>query len=183
MRAQKSAEDESYEIAFNNLRSEVIKLRNEALEKDKILLTLVDKVKKDEAASKIQAEAQRREIKDLQKQLAEAKLKCAIAEADRDATLGCDQGAQLGKKLGAVPGVVPGGAVMPEVKAAGTGRYPDLAGDIVPVDNQLAAVVKLDFKDAVSRQFEVEVGVFQPLLDARKNGFGQLNEFAVVHGA
>jgi hypothetical protein len=50
LRAQKNAEDESYEITFNNLRSEVIKLRNEALEKDKILLTLVDKVKKDEAA-------------------------------------------------------------------------------------------------------------------------------------
>jgi hypothetical protein len=55
LRAQKNAEDESYEIAFNNLRSEVIKLRNEALEKDKILLTLVDKIKEDEAASKAQA--------------------------------------------------------------------------------------------------------------------------------
>ena len=44
MRAQKNAEDESYNIAFNNLRAEVIKLRNEALEKDKILLTLVDNV-------------------------------------------------------------------------------------------------------------------------------------------
>jgi len=65
LRAQKSVEDESYEIAFNNLRSEVIKLRNEALEKDKILLTLVDKVKKDETASKAQAEAQKRENKDL----------------------------------------------------------------------------------------------------------------------
>jgi hypothetical protein len=65
LRAQKNAEDESYEITFNNLRSEVIKLRSEALEKDKILLTLVDKVKKDEAASKAQAEAQKREIKDL----------------------------------------------------------------------------------------------------------------------
>jgi hypothetical protein len=52
LRAQKNAEDESYDIAFNNLRSEVIKLRNEALEKDKILLTLVDKIKDDEAASK-----------------------------------------------------------------------------------------------------------------------------------
>jgi hypothetical protein len=49
LRAQKNAEDESYTIAFNNLRTEVIKLRNEALEKDKILVTLVDKVKKDEA--------------------------------------------------------------------------------------------------------------------------------------
>jgi hypothetical protein len=49
LRAQKNAEDESYTIAFNNLRTEVIKLRNEALEKDKILLTLIDKVKGDEA--------------------------------------------------------------------------------------------------------------------------------------
>jgi hypothetical protein len=65
LRAQKNAEDESYEIAFNNLRSEVIKLRNEALEKDKILVTLVDKIKEDEAASKAQAETQKREIKDL----------------------------------------------------------------------------------------------------------------------
>ena len=67
MRAQKSAEDESYEIAFSNLRSEVIKLRNEALEKAKILLTLVDKIKEDEATSKAQAEAQKREIQDLRK--------------------------------------------------------------------------------------------------------------------
>jgi hypothetical protein len=38
LRAQKNAEDESYTIALGNLRSEVIKLRNEALEKDKILI-------------------------------------------------------------------------------------------------------------------------------------------------
>jgi hypothetical protein len=54
---QKNAEDESYNISFNNLRTEVIKLRNEALEKDKILLTLVDKIKEDEATSKAQAKA------------------------------------------------------------------------------------------------------------------------------
>jgi hypothetical protein len=83
LRAQKNAEDESYTIAFNNLRTEVIKLRNEALEKDKILLTLVDKVKKDEANFKIQSEAQKIEIEDLRKQLAEAKEKCAVAEANR----------------------------------------------------------------------------------------------------
>jgi hypothetical protein len=56
------------------------------LEKDKILLTLVDKVKGDEANYKIQSEIQRSKIENLQKQLAEAKLKCAIAEADRDAS-------------------------------------------------------------------------------------------------
>jgi hypothetical protein len=56
------------------------------LKKDKILLTLVDKVKGDEANYKTQSEIQRNEIEKLQKLLAEAKLKCAIAEADRDAS-------------------------------------------------------------------------------------------------
>jgi hypothetical protein len=56
------------------------------LEKDKILLTLVDKVKEDEANFKAQSEIQKNEIENLQKQLAEAKLKCAIAEAERDAS-------------------------------------------------------------------------------------------------
>jgi hypothetical protein len=45
LRAQKNDEDESCTTALNNLRSEVIRLRNEATEKDKILLSLVDKVK------------------------------------------------------------------------------------------------------------------------------------------
>jgi hypothetical protein len=43
------------------------------LEKDKILLSLVDKVKEDEANFKTQSEAQKIEIEDLRKQLAEAK--------------------------------------------------------------------------------------------------------------
>jgi hypothetical protein len=46
----------------------------------------VSKIKEDEAASKVQAEAQKCEIEDLRKQLAEAKLKCAVAEAERDAS-------------------------------------------------------------------------------------------------
>jgi predicted RNase H-like nuclease (RuvC/YqgF family) len=86
LRAQKSAEDEGCTIALNNLHSEVIELRNEGLEKDKILNSLLNKIKEDEATSKAQAEAKRSEIEDLRKQLAEAKLKCAIAEADRDAS-------------------------------------------------------------------------------------------------
>jgi hypothetical protein len=52
------------------------------LEKDKILLTLVDKVKGDEANFKAQSEIQKNEIENLQKQLAEAKLKCVVAEAE-----------------------------------------------------------------------------------------------------
>jgi hypothetical protein len=86
LRAQKNIEDEGCTMALNNLRSEVIELRNEGLEKDKILISLVNKIKEDKASSKVQAEAQKSDIEDLQKQLAEAKLKCSIAEADRDAS-------------------------------------------------------------------------------------------------
>jgi Ribonuclease G/E len=73
-------------MALNNLRSEVIELRNEGLEKDKILISLVNKIKVDEVSSKAQAEAQKNEIEDLQKQLAKTKEKCAVAEANRDAS-------------------------------------------------------------------------------------------------
>jgi hypothetical protein len=73
-------------MALNNLCSEVIELRNEGLEKDKILISLVNKIKEDEASSKAQAEAQKNEIKDLWKQLADANEKCAVAEANRDAS-------------------------------------------------------------------------------------------------
>ena len=49
LKAQKECEDESTQIAFGNLRSEVITLRNEALEKGKILLSLVERLKTNEA--------------------------------------------------------------------------------------------------------------------------------------
>jgi Ribonuclease G/E len=84
LRAQKNIEDESYTMALNNLRSEVIELRNEGLEKDKILNSLVNKVKEDEANYKAQAEAQKTEIEDLQRQLAEAKEKCAVAQTNQE---------------------------------------------------------------------------------------------------
>jgi hypothetical protein len=45
LRAQKNTEDESYTIALNNLLSEVIELRKKRLEKDKILISLVSKIK------------------------------------------------------------------------------------------------------------------------------------------
>ena len=84
LRAQKNIEDEGYTIALNNLRSEVIELRNEGLEKDKILILLVNKMKENEASFKAQAEIQKNEIEDLRKQLAEAKEKCGLTEANRD---------------------------------------------------------------------------------------------------
>jgi hypothetical protein len=84
LRAQKNIENEGYTMALNNLRLEVIELRNEGLEKDKIFISLVNKVKEDEASFKAQAKIQKNEIEDLQKQLVEAKEKCALAEANRE---------------------------------------------------------------------------------------------------
>jgi hypothetical protein len=84
LRAQKNAEDESCTIALGNLRSEVIKLRNEALEKDKILLSLVDKVKEDETRFNTQSKTYKAKIEDLQKKLAEAKENFAIAKASQE---------------------------------------------------------------------------------------------------
>jgi hypothetical protein len=84
LRAQKNAEDESCVIALGNLRSEVIKLRNEALEKDKILLSLVDKVKKDEARFNVESEAHKAEVEDLRKKRAEANENFALAKASQE---------------------------------------------------------------------------------------------------
>ena len=84
LRTQKNIEDESYTMALNNLCSEVIELRSEGLEKDKILFSLINKVKEDEASFKAQAETQKTEIEDLRKQLAEAKEKCAVAQTNQE---------------------------------------------------------------------------------------------------
>jgi hypothetical protein len=83
-RAQKNVEDESCTIALSNLRSEVIELRNEGLEKDKILISLVSKMKEDEAKYNAQAKAQKAEVEDLRKQLAEAKENCEVAKASQE---------------------------------------------------------------------------------------------------
>jgi hypothetical protein len=84
LRAQKNAEDESCTIALGNLRSEVIELRNEGLEKDKILISLVSKVKEDEARYNAQAEAHKVEVEDLRRQLAEPKENGEVAKASQE---------------------------------------------------------------------------------------------------
>jgi predicted RNase H-like nuclease (RuvC/YqgF family) len=84
LRAQKNAEDESCQIALSNLRSEVIKLRNEAVEKDKILLSLVDKVKQDEEKFNAQFEAHKAEVEDLRKKLAEANENFELAKVKQE---------------------------------------------------------------------------------------------------
>jgi predicted RNase H-like nuclease (RuvC/YqgF family) len=72
LKAQKDAEDESCQIAHGDLRSEVISLRNEALAKDKILLSLVKRLKSSEAKLSAQAELHQAEVQGLEKKIAEA---------------------------------------------------------------------------------------------------------------
>jgi phage shock protein A len=75
LKAQKDAEDESCRIALGNLCSKVITLRNEALEKDKILLSLVDKLKSNEAKLAAQTEAHKAKVQELKRKVAEATTK------------------------------------------------------------------------------------------------------------
>jgi hypothetical protein len=72
LKAQKDVEDESCQMALSNLRSEVITLRNEALTKDKILLSLVKRLKSSEAKMSTQAEAHKAEVQQLKRKVAEA---------------------------------------------------------------------------------------------------------------
>jgi hypothetical protein len=72
LKAQKDAEDESYQMAIGNLRLEVITLRNEALEKDKILLSLVERLKSSKARLSTQAELHRSKVQELENKLGEA---------------------------------------------------------------------------------------------------------------
>jgi hypothetical protein len=48
------------------------------------LISLVNKIKEDEAKYNAQAEAQKAEVEDLQKQLAKANEKCALAQVDQE---------------------------------------------------------------------------------------------------
>jgi hypothetical protein len=72
LKAQKDAEDESYQMAIGNLRSKVITLRNETLEKDKILFSFVEMLKSSEARLSTQAELHRSEVQELEKKLGKA---------------------------------------------------------------------------------------------------------------
>jgi hypothetical protein len=71
LKAQKDADDESSKIVLGNLCSEVISLRNEVLEKDRILLSLVEKLKSSEASLAAQAEARKAEVEELKKKVDE----------------------------------------------------------------------------------------------------------------
>jgi hypothetical protein len=78
LKAQKEAEDDNYRIALGNLRSEVITLRNKALEKDKILLSLVDRLIYNEAKLAAQAKAHKAKVEELKRKVVEATKKLKL---------------------------------------------------------------------------------------------------------
>jgi hypothetical protein len=78
LKAQKDADDESCQMALSNLRSEVITLRNEALAKDKILLSLVKGLKSSEAKMSAQAEAHKVKVQELKRKVVEATENCEV---------------------------------------------------------------------------------------------------------
>jgi predicted RNase H-like nuclease (RuvC/YqgF family) len=99
LKAQKDAEDESCKIALGNHCSEVISLRNEVLEKDRILLSLVEKLKSSEASLAAQAEAHKAELEEQKKKVAKVAenfeveaVKHEICEIERSrAQKNCDE--------------------------------------------------------------------------------------------
>jgi hypothetical protein len=71
-------------MALGNLRSEVITLRNEALEKDKILLSFVDSLKISEARLNAQAETHKAEVDDLKKKLVDMNENFEVAKEKQE---------------------------------------------------------------------------------------------------
>jgi hypothetical protein len=84
LRAQKNVVDESCQIALGNLRSEVIRLRNEVVKKDKILLSLVDRVKVSEANLAAQSEAHKAKVENSKIKLAEKNEDFEVAKAKQE---------------------------------------------------------------------------------------------------
>jgi tRNA A37 threonylcarbamoyladenosine dehydratase len=72
------------QLALGNLQSEVITLRNEALEKNKILLSLVDRLNTSEAKLNAQVEAHKAKVEDLKKNLAEINENFEVAKAKQE---------------------------------------------------------------------------------------------------
>ena len=72
---------------------------------------------------------------------------------------------------------------MAEMKPAGACRNPDFLRHRVLVDDDLAAVGKLDFQHATCRQFEIEIGasMLKGMLDAGQHGIGLRCKFGLFH--
>ena len=79
--------------------------------------------------------------------------------------------------------IAPDAAIPTKMEAARLGSYPDLAGNTMAIDDDLAAIGKLDLEHPTRRQLKIDVGVarFQRRLDPGQHSVGQLVEFLVIH--
>jgi hypothetical protein len=69
------------------------------------------------------------------------------------------------------------------MEAAGTSRHPDFPGNSVSIDNNLAAIAKLDFQDASGSQLKIDIrrAGFECGIDPGQGRVGQQVEFFVFH--
>lgn len=72
---------------------------------------------------------------------------------------------------------------MAAVKTAGAGRHPDFLRGTLAVDDDLAAVFKGQGQDAAGAfQVDVDVQVFNGILDGEQDGIDGGVEVGIVHG-
>ena len=102
-------------------------------------------------------------------------------ERDVVATLSGDQASQLRIQVVAALGVDPRAIKRLEMETARACRDPDFARHAVTVDDDLAAVRKLDLEDAVGRRLEIEIGGLDTALDAPQRNVDRLVKFCFVH--
>ena len=71
------------------------------------------------------------------------------------------------------------------MEAASPRRHPDLFGDRMAINDDLAVIGKLDFQHATSTQFEIQIGLarLQRRLDPPQHLVGQAVEILVIHRA
>ena len=91
-----------------------------------------------------------------------------------------DQCDELIVKRRAVFGIDPVAVLRLEVEPPRTCGHPDFTRDPVAVDDDLAAIVELDFKYAIGRRLEIQIGCFQHLFDVSQRHAGGLVEFGLA---
>ena len=77
----------------------------------------------------------------------------------------CNQLSQFGVERRAVLGIDPVAILRFEMKTARACGNPDFTRHAMAVDDNFAAILELDFENAISRGFKIEVGRFQRLFD------------------
>ncbi len=91
-----------------------------------------------------------------------------------------DECGQLGVKRFAALGIDPAAILRLEVEAPGTRGHPDFTRHAVAVDDDFAAIGKLDLDDAVGRRLKVQIRGFQRLLNMGQRRASDLVKFGLA---